>query len=312
MHNGLYFRPGRDGAPRFCPPSGMAFTWTFFLLVFHLILNEGLYQLRLLFPGSYLHSCDPPIIHGNLTCDTIFIQHNGLIKIGSGLPPAGVLMLLQPAFPAHFVAEISQLCLIFSPQCGIGCSLMVRNRALYCLCIYYSAYSILFRIILSLISVSRCECAWERETTPWWTAESSLFCPRIRRRVLILKLDFVFYTYNKICLTFFYVSSWWRWLCHRYFLLWHLCSWGERTRPVRFPSLIMSVTCDHHTNTIWFAHCRWLYWRSRPTETVLYPKRPSSMQVTLWKTLSWEWVSKIPDVLNTQHHNKDDCSTSLL
>lgn len=34
---------------------------------------------------SYLHSCDPPIIHGNLTCDTIFIQHNGLIKIGSGI-----------------------------------------------------------------------------------------------------------------------------------------------------------------------------------------------------------------------------------
>uniref|UniRef100_H2ZYL0 Nuclear receptor binding protein 2 n=1 Tax=Latimeria chalumnae TaxID=7897 RepID=H2ZYL0_LATCH len=32
---------------------------------------------------SYLHSCEPPIIHGNLTCDTIFIQHNGLIKIGS-------------------------------------------------------------------------------------------------------------------------------------------------------------------------------------------------------------------------------------
>ncbi|XP_076463083.1 nuclear receptor-binding protein-like isoform X2 [Babylonia areolata] len=32
---------------------------------------------------SYLHSCEPPIIHGNLACDTIFIQHNGLIKIGS-------------------------------------------------------------------------------------------------------------------------------------------------------------------------------------------------------------------------------------
>lgn len=32
---------------------------------------------------SFLHSCDPPIIHGNLTSDTIFIQHNGLIKIGS-------------------------------------------------------------------------------------------------------------------------------------------------------------------------------------------------------------------------------------
>ncbi len=35
--------------------------------------------------GSFLHSCSPPIVHGNLTCDTIFIQHNGLIKIGSGL-----------------------------------------------------------------------------------------------------------------------------------------------------------------------------------------------------------------------------------
>ena len=34
--------------------------------------------------SSYLHSCSPPIIHGNLTCDTIFIQHNGLVKIGSG------------------------------------------------------------------------------------------------------------------------------------------------------------------------------------------------------------------------------------
>lgn len=32
----------------------------------------------------YLHTCEPPIIHGNLTTDTIFIQHNGLIKIGSG------------------------------------------------------------------------------------------------------------------------------------------------------------------------------------------------------------------------------------
>lgn len=37
---------------------------------------------------SYLHSCSPPIIHGNLTCDTIFIQHNGLIKIGSVAPDA--------------------------------------------------------------------------------------------------------------------------------------------------------------------------------------------------------------------------------
>ncbi|XP_015922217.2 nuclear receptor-binding protein homolog [Parasteatoda tepidariorum] len=37
---------------------------------------------------NYLHSCSPPIIHGNLTCDTIFIQHNGLIKIGSVAPDA--------------------------------------------------------------------------------------------------------------------------------------------------------------------------------------------------------------------------------
>jgi len=37
---------------------------------------------------SYLHSCDPHIIHGNLTCDTIFIQHNGLVKIGSVAPDA--------------------------------------------------------------------------------------------------------------------------------------------------------------------------------------------------------------------------------
>jgi len=37
---------------------------------------------------SYLHSCSTPVIHGNLTCDTIFIQHNGLIKIGSVAPDA--------------------------------------------------------------------------------------------------------------------------------------------------------------------------------------------------------------------------------
>ena len=36
-----------------------------------------------LFAISYLHSCEEPIIHGNLTCDTIFIQNTGLLKIGS-------------------------------------------------------------------------------------------------------------------------------------------------------------------------------------------------------------------------------------
>uniref|UniRef100_A0A663LTG8 Nuclear receptor binding protein 2 n=1 Tax=Athene cunicularia TaxID=194338 RepID=A0A663LTG8_ATHCN len=42
---------------------------------------------------SFLHSCEPPIIHGNLTSDTIFIQHNGLIKIGSG---RNLLLHLMP------------------------------------------------------------------------------------------------------------------------------------------------------------------------------------------------------------------------
>ncbi|RXG60740.1 Nuclear receptor-binding protein-like [Armadillidium vulgare] len=37
---------------------------------------------------SYLHSCTPPIVHGNLTTDSIFIQHNGLVKIGSVAPDA--------------------------------------------------------------------------------------------------------------------------------------------------------------------------------------------------------------------------------
>lgn len=34
----------------------------------------------------YLHSSYPPIIHGNLTCDTVFISHNGLIKINAIAP----------------------------------------------------------------------------------------------------------------------------------------------------------------------------------------------------------------------------------
>ncbi len=39
-----------------------------------------------IFNFSYLHNCEPPIIHRELSCDTIFIQHNGLIKIGSIAP----------------------------------------------------------------------------------------------------------------------------------------------------------------------------------------------------------------------------------
>uniref|UniRef100_A0A8C3N4G6 Nuclear receptor-binding protein n=1 Tax=Geospiza parvula TaxID=87175 RepID=A0A8C3N4G6_GEOPR len=52
----------------------------------HKTMNEKALTSALFCICSYLHSCDPPIIHGNLTCDTIFIQHNGLIKIGSVAP----------------------------------------------------------------------------------------------------------------------------------------------------------------------------------------------------------------------------------
>ncbi|PAV86048.1 hypothetical protein WR25_07311 [Diploscapter pachys] len=34
---------------------------------------------------NYLHTYKPPITHGNLTCNTVFIQQNGLIKIGCGI-----------------------------------------------------------------------------------------------------------------------------------------------------------------------------------------------------------------------------------
>lgn len=36
---------------------------------------------QLLSALCYLHSSQPPIIHENLTCDTVFISHNGLIKV---------------------------------------------------------------------------------------------------------------------------------------------------------------------------------------------------------------------------------------
>jgi len=35
---------------------------------------------------SYLHICDPPVTHGHLNLDTIYIQHDGLIKVGSVAP----------------------------------------------------------------------------------------------------------------------------------------------------------------------------------------------------------------------------------
>ena len=45
-------------------------------------------SLRLSLTFLMVSICQEPIIHGNLTCDTIFIQHNGLVKIGSVAPDA--------------------------------------------------------------------------------------------------------------------------------------------------------------------------------------------------------------------------------
>ena len=42
------------------------------------------WTIQILSALNYLHSCDPPIAHANLSCNTIFIQQNGLIKIGCG------------------------------------------------------------------------------------------------------------------------------------------------------------------------------------------------------------------------------------
>lgn len=42
--------------------------------------------IQLLTALHYLHNSEPPIVHGNLSGETIFIQHNGLIKIGSIAP----------------------------------------------------------------------------------------------------------------------------------------------------------------------------------------------------------------------------------
>ncbi|KAK6625364.1 hypothetical protein RUM43_005661 [Polyplax serrata] len=53
--------------------------------------------------SSYLHSCSPPIIHGNLTCDTIFIQHNGLVKIGSAYRDRFQGFSVPPRVPIEFI-----------------------------------------------------------------------------------------------------------------------------------------------------------------------------------------------------------------
>lgn len=80
--SGLCSRPGSAGALRSSLLSGKL-TVTCAVLLFPGLGPGDVLRAALCFP-SFLHSCEPPIIHGNLTSDTIFIQHNGLIKIGSG------------------------------------------------------------------------------------------------------------------------------------------------------------------------------------------------------------------------------------
>lgn len=69
---------------------------------------------------SYLHSCEEPIIHGNLTCDTIFIQNNGLVKIGSSkfVRCWHVLALTRGLFIVYAYISLSLVCvcLVHYPQ----------------------------------------------------------------------------------------------------------------------------------------------------------------------------------------------------
>lgn len=71
---------------------------------------------------SYLHSCLPPILHGNMTCDTIFIQHNGLIKIGSVAPDAinhHVKTFRENIKNVHFVAPEYGTASVVTPAADI-------------------------------------------------------------------------------------------------------------------------------------------------------------------------------------------------
>lgn len=46
------------------------------------------WTIQILCALRYLHTSEPAIVHGNLTCNTVFIQQNGLIKIGCVAPDA--------------------------------------------------------------------------------------------------------------------------------------------------------------------------------------------------------------------------------
>lgn len=86
MLKSCHCKHGSDGVHKFYQHLGKHYSSLLFFQVY-LSLQSNLVFYRF-FCFSYLHSCTPPIIHGNLTCDTIFIQHNGLVKIGSVAPDA--------------------------------------------------------------------------------------------------------------------------------------------------------------------------------------------------------------------------------
>ncbi|XP_023376054.1 nuclear receptor-binding protein 2 [Pteropus vampyrus] len=96
---------------------------------------------------SFLHACSPPIIHGNLTSDTIFIQHNGLIKIGSGAGGAGWDPWGLGTSRAHLWAQSRA-----PPAPAAACFSMLQEFILCCLARdparRPSAHSLLFHRVL--------------------------------------------------------------------------------------------------------------------------------------------------------------------
>lgn len=88
MLKNYHFRHGRGGVLKFYQHLG-TLIMICIVTICPLPVSYNLSFLIIIFGySSYLHSCSPPVIHGNLTCDTIFIQHNGLVKIGSVAPDA--------------------------------------------------------------------------------------------------------------------------------------------------------------------------------------------------------------------------------
>lgn len=71
---------------------------------------------------NYLHSCTPPIVHANLTCNTMFIQHNGLIKIGCVAPNAihhHVKTFRENIKNMHYIAPEYEHCTAVAPPADI-------------------------------------------------------------------------------------------------------------------------------------------------------------------------------------------------